>query len=208
MNKSETQIAAELEDNLGIVIDWQESQDSVDEVIDSVPIAVYSEHMEDWDDSIAHKDFILNNTVGLKTGHNGKARYLVTRAPNSVVKHAHCNQMAIERDLITAVFTIKLSSPSKDRVRKLYTIGYGPLENGSRECYTLTGGLRRTKDNAFVLSEQDTFHSIVDIAANNAAIEGITDSVFSNPMGRVKPDIATNANTVDVADSIERQTSW
>lgn len=200
MTKNDTTVVNEVE----ITIPQQE-------VKDTVSIAVYSEHMADWDESDAHKVFIANNTIGLKTGHDNKARYYVTRAPLAVVTHAHCNQFAIERELIVTIFTVKLESPDKERIRKLYTLGYGAVINGSRECYTLTGGLRRTRDNTFVLSEQDTFHDIVNMAADNAAIEGITDEVFSNALGRVtvaKSPRQLQAETANAADSVTRSTSW
>lgn len=195
-----------------VVLDIPQAQ-----INDTVDNDVYSRHMVEWDESDAHKLYIAENTVGLKTGHNGKARYYVTRAPRAVVKNAHCNQYVpttgphADNGLIVAIFTVKLESPSKDRIRKLYTIGYGPVVSDSRECYTLTGGLRRVKDNAFVLSEQDDFHALIEQASENAAIEGITEERFSNVLGRVtrvKTESQLQAESDNAAHSVTRATSW
>jgi hypothetical protein len=144
-----------------------------------------------WDELVAHKDWIDNNTVGLKTGHNNKSTYLVTRVPASVVKNAVCNQAHGDTPIDT-IFTICMRRVRNDVVetKKFFTIGYGRATNGKRTAYQLTGSMAfNAIKGAYTVdvADMNRFRNVINTAAQSAQKQGTLDSEqFSNVLGRAK----------------------
>ena len=187
----------------------------------------YIQDVSEWDSQDAHKAWLANNVVALKTGHNGIARYLVIRAPQEVVRLARCNEHVAHVEdeekrarinehttIIESIFTIKLVAmrDSEFKTRKLYTIGYTLNADGSRSDYQLTGGLNfNAESNMYVCADlhaHERFDSIVSRAAESALDAGTLDSeMFSNELGREKRQTAKAAvQPVQFTNNAEKRT--
>ena len=178
------------------------------------PLEVYASDVANWDEQEALKEYVLRNTVGLKTGHNNKARYYIVRAPQHIVKNAAINQhTSNEDDLITSIFTFYLYRSDREMQKKRYTIGVTSRIDGQRKFYSLTGGLRQIK--ALVLAQETRFKSVLHSAIQAAAQWGITDDTFSNQLGvnrreYTRPTVDTGSNSAFFAgyDVEGEATDW
>ena len=178
------------------------------------PLEVYASDVANWDEQDALKEYVVNNTIGLKTGHNNKARYYVVRAPQHIVKNAAINQfVSDENDLVTSIFTFYLYRSDKELQKKRYTIGVTNRLDGKRKFYSLTGGLRQVKTR--LLADETRFKSVLHAAIQAAAQWGITDDTFSNQLGvnrreYTRPTVDTGSNSAFFAgyDVEGEETDW
>ena len=178
------------------------------------PLEVYASDVANWDEQDALKEYVVNNTVGLKTGHNNKARYYVVRAPQHIVVNAAINQhTSSDAELVTSIFTFYLYRSDKELQKKRYTIGVTSRIDGKRKFYSLTGGLRQVKTR--LLADETRFKSVLHAAIQAAAQWGITDDTFSNQLGinrreYTRPTVDTGSNSAFFAgyDVEGEATDW
>ncbi len=170
------------------------TKDAVENVVTiEEPIVAIDDYTTDerhWDDWELHKEYIINNTVGLKTGHNNKARYYVVRAPQSVVKTAYVNSYISHKNddedgnnpaLVTSIFTFYLYRPSKGMQKRRYVIGVTDRIDDQRTFYSLTGSLRQIR--VLVDDDEARFKRVLNVAVTAAEQWGITGDQFSNQLG-------------------------
>lgn len=178
----------------------------VEEFEPVAPILSYDQDVGHWDDEESLKQYVIDNTVGLKTGHDNKARYYIVRAPNYIVRHAAINQVISNKDddkngnnpnLITAIFTIYLYRSDRGEQKRRFIIGVTDRIDDKRKFYGLTGGLRQIK--ARILADETRFKNVLHSAVQAAQQWGITLDKFSNQIGLnrreyVRPTDATGQN--------------
>ena len=188
-----------------------------------VAIDDYTTDERHWDDWELHQEYVINNTVGLKTGHNNKARYYVVRAPQTVVKTAYVNQYISHKNddengdnpaLVTSIFTFYLYRPIKGMQKRRYVIGVTDRIDSQRTFYSLTGSLRQIR--ALVPDDEARFKRVLNVAVTAAEQWGITSEQFSNQLGlnrkeytRLTTD-ATGQNSPNFAgyDVVSEDTNW
>ena len=178
------------------------------------PLEVYASDVANWDEQDALKEYVVNNTIGLKTGHDNKARYYVVRAPQHIVINAAVNQhQSNDAELVTSIFTFYLYRSDKELQKKRYTIGVTSRIDGKRKFYSLTGGLRQVKTR--LLADETRFKSVLHAAIQAANQWGITDDTFSNQLGvnrreYTRPTTETGVNSAFFAgyDVEGETTDW
>ena len=163
------------------------------------PLEVYASDVANWDEQDALKEYVLSNTIGLKTGHDNKARYYIVRAPQHIVVNAAINQhQSNDAELVTSIFTFYLYRSDRELQKKRYTIGVTSRIDGKRKFYSLTGGLRQVKTR--LLADETRFKSVLHAAILAANQWGITDDTFSNQLGvnrreYTRPTVDTGVNS-------------
>ena len=145
----------------------------------------YEFDVERWNEQDIHKEYVQNNTVGLKVGHGSKSRRYITRTPANVVKNARCNSLETNRDkLIVQIFILELFRNSKRELRRTAIMGYTARVDGKRESYLLTSGYNKLT----TYDDNERLRCIAVVDEAHTAAHKLTDSVFSNQLGRNKRD--------------------